>query len=153
MIFKIVLLASCPAFHSKVSLTRLPFLFLFLITSITIDPQFLFMSFTVHEREHRIEVDPEFLPLPAKKLVVTQHIHSVISPPRWAWIVVGAFYDEDDNIIWSTEVFVGHLDVELESDSESESEAGSEEDTTAVQDAEWPSPGKLLTDSCHDAGF
>jgi hypothetical protein len=32
---------------------------------------------------------------------------------------VGAFYDSDNNIVWSTEIFAGHLDVEVDSDEES----------------------------------
>lgn len=84
-----------------------------------------------------IEVDEDSLPYPATKLVITQYLKARSDPPFWAWIIVGAFYDSDDNIIWSTEVFVAHLDIQLESDSEEESEDGGVSD--AEQDDEQSS--------------
>ncbi|PNY25842.1 Uncharacterized protein TCAP_04227 [Tolypocladium capitatum] len=65
-----------------------------------------------------IEVDGDFLPSPATKLVVTQYLEASQEPPFWAWIVVGAFLDRRDQVIWSTEVFAAHLDIQLESDDE-----------------------------------
>lgn len=71
-----------------------------------------------------IEVEPDCLPSPATKLVVTQILQASQDPPFWAWIIVGAFYDCHNRIIWSTEVFAGHLDIQFESDDEgSESES------------------------------
>ncbi|KAF5023396.1 hypothetical protein F66182_4553 [Fusarium sp. NRRL 66182] len=61
------------------------------------------------------------LPAPATKLIITQHLKASRDSPYWAWIIVGAFYDRDNNIIWSTEVFAGHLEVEVDSDDDSES--------------------------------
>ncbi|CAM1508979.1 Fc.00g027180.m01.CDS01 [Cosmosporella sp. VM-42] len=81
-----------------------------------------------------LEVEEGFLPAPATKLVITQHLRAVRDPPFWAWIIVGAFYDGDNNVLWSTEVFAGHLNIELESDDEStsteESQAETEESDT-----------------------
>ncbi|KND86784.1 hypothetical protein TOPH_08550 [Tolypocladium ophioglossoides CBS 100239] len=65
-----------------------------------------------------IEVDGDFLPPPATKLVVTQYLEASQEPPFWAWIVVGAFLDRHDQVIWSTEVFAAHLDIQFESDDE-----------------------------------
>lgn len=65
-----------------------------------------------------IEVDGDFLPSPATKLVVTQYLEASQEPPFWAWIVVGAFLDCHDQVIWSTELFAAHLDIQFESDDE-----------------------------------
>lgn len=58
------------------------------------------------------------LPAPATKLIITQHLEASRDSPYWAWIIVGAFYDSDNNVVWSTEIFAGHLDVEIDSDEE-----------------------------------
>lgn len=59
------------------------------------------------------DVDESFLPYPATKLIVTQYIKGYEGrPPHWAWIIVGAFYDEDNVCLWSTEVFAAHLDID-----------------------------------------
>ncbi|VUC24442.1 unnamed protein product [Clonostachys rosea] len=74
--------------------------------------------------DHRIvEVDGDFLPYPATKLVVTQYLEASSDPPFWALIVVGAFFDQHGNTLWSTELFVAHLDIQLESDDSSEGES------------------------------
>ncbi|KAM0210658.1 hypothetical protein ACHAPA_005141 [Fusarium lateritium] len=68
------------------------------------------------------------LPAPATKLIITQHLKASRDSPYWAWIIVGAFYDCDNNVLWSTEVFAGRLEVDSDSDDESvdsESESGS----------------------------
>ncbi|KAM0194179.1 hypothetical protein ACHAPQ_005863 [Fusarium lateritium] len=68
------------------------------------------------------------LPAPATKLIITQHLKASRDSPYWAWIIVAAFYDCDNNVLWSTEVFAGRLEVDSDSDSEavdSESESGS----------------------------
>lgn len=64
-------------------------------------------------------IDNVNLPAPATKLIITQHLQASRDSPYWAWIIVGAFYDSDNNIVWSTEIFAGHLDVEVDSDEES----------------------------------
>ncbi|KAL2687808.1 hypothetical protein Neosp_005377 [[Neocosmospora] mangrovei] len=64
-------------------------------------------------------IDDVNLPAPATKLIITQHLEASRDSPYWAWIIVGAFYDSDNNIVWSTEIFAGHLDVEIDSDEES----------------------------------
>lgn len=81
-----------------------------------------------------IEVEAGVLPPPATRLVVTQHLRASQDPPFWAWIIVGAFFDEEDNIIWSTEVFAGHLDIQVESDDESDSGESSASETQVGQD-------------------
>ncbi|RMJ18889.1 hypothetical protein CDV36_001499 [Fusarium kuroshium] len=64
-------------------------------------------------------IDNINLPAPATKLIITQHLQASRDSPYWAWIIVGAFYDCDNNVVWSTEIFAGHLDVEVDSDEES----------------------------------
>lgn len=59
---------------------------------------------------------------------------------------MGAFYDEHDNCLWSTEVFAAHLDIDpdyepfqwssQESDSESEVESETASDSEEQFDAE-----------------
>ncbi|UNI17579.1 hypothetical protein JDV02_003911 [Purpureocillium takamizusanense] len=94
----------------------------------------------VHTRT--IEVGQDFLPAPATRLVVTQYLETSQDPLYWALIVVGAFFDDEDRIVWSSEVFVGHLDVQLESDDSSE---GSEEASwTTEQFVRTPSPAPSL---------
>ncbi|KAM0228099.1 hypothetical protein ACHAP5_012034 [Fusarium lateritium] len=76
------------------------------------------------------------LPAPATKLIITQHLKASRDSPYWAWIIVGAFYDCDNIVLWSTEVFAGRLEVDSDSDDESvdsESESGS---SLAASDAE-----------------
>ncbi|PHH87700.1 hypothetical protein CDD83_8516 [Cordyceps sp. RAO-2017] len=80
-----------------------------------------------------IEVDADFLPSPATKLVVTQYLEVNQDPPLWAWIVVGAFLDQADRVLWSSELFVALLDVEFESDDDedqSQSQPGDEQDVS-----------------------
>lgn len=72
-----------------------------------------------------ITVEEGYLPAPATKLIITQHLKFSQDPPFWAWIIVGAFYDHEDTVLWSTQVFAGHLDIEVESDEE-ESDVESE---------------------------
>jgi hypothetical protein len=59
-------------------------------------------------RYHSNTYHADNLPPPAVKLVVTQYCRSVrdCDIPFWAWIVVGVFYDAQDNALWSTELFV-----------------------------------------------
>ncbi|KAM5364293.1 hypothetical protein ACJZ2D_011602 [Fusarium nematophilum] len=79
------------------------------------------------------------LPAPATKLIITQHLKASQDSPYWAWIIVGAFYDRDNNIVWSTEIFAGHLDVEEDSDdgtSDGESVASSSEAEGGQSDTE-----------------
>lgn len=82
-----------------------------------------------------IEVSPTYLPFPATRLVLTQYLSAHRDPPFWAWLIVGAFYDSEENIIWSTEIFAGHLDIQLDTDdeeSESEQSLLSEEESVAA---------------------
>ncbi|KAF7552551.1 hypothetical protein G7Z17_g4246 [Cylindrodendrum hubeiense] len=82
------------------------------------------MSSTATPRCRTIEVAAGVLPPPATRLVITQHLRSSQDPPFWALIIVGAFFDEENKIVWSTEVFAGHLDIQVESDDESVSSEG-----------------------------
>ncbi|KAJ4269502.1 hypothetical protein NW762_001162 [Fusarium torreyae] len=82
------------------------------------------------------------LPAPATKLIISQHLEASRDSPYWAWIIIGAFYDRDNNIIWSTEIFAGHLDVDLDSDDESsDSENNSSEVESGRSDTEETDSG------------
>ncbi|KAF5249617.1 hypothetical protein FANTH_5124 [Fusarium anthophilum] len=59
------------------------------------------------------------LPYPASKLIITQRLEASRESPFWAWIIVGAFYDRQDNVLWSTEIFAGRLDIDSDSEDES----------------------------------
>ncbi|KAH7159637.1 hypothetical protein B0J13DRAFT_519093 [Dactylonectria estremocensis] len=68
-----------------------------------------------------IELEPGAFPEPATRLVVTQHLRVYRDPFFWAYIIVAAFFDEEDNVLWSTEIFLVQLDHEVELDSDDES--------------------------------
>ncbi|KAL7910654.1 hypothetical protein GGI35DRAFT_317172 [Trichoderma velutinum] len=73
-----------------------------------------------------IPVEPGQLPAPATKLVITQVLQASQDSTFWALITVGAFYDSEDRIIWSTEQFAAHVGAEPETDEEQASEAEAE---------------------------
>ncbi|KAL6818004.1 hypothetical protein J3E69DRAFT_85347 [Trichoderma sp. SZMC 28015] len=73
-----------------------------------------------------IPVEPGQLPAPATKLVITQVVQTSEDSQFWALITVGAFYDSEDRIIWSTEQFAAHVGTDSESDEEEASEAEAE---------------------------
>ncbi|PNP60248.1 hypothetical protein THARTR1_00272 [Trichoderma harzianum] len=73
-----------------------------------------------------IPVEPGQLPAPATKLVITQVLQAGQDSQFWALITVGAFYDSQDRIIWSTEQFAARAGTESESDDEEASEAEAE---------------------------
>ncbi|UKZ76561.1 hypothetical protein TrVFT333_004268 [Trichoderma virens FT-333] len=79
-----------------------------------------------------IPVAPGQLPAPATKLVITQVVQASQDSPFRALITVGAFYNSDDQIIWSTEQFVGYLGVQSELNEEQASEAEEEEEDTGL---------------------
>jgi hypothetical protein len=80
------------------------------------------------ENRRTINVEAGQLPPPATKLIITQVLKASQDPPFWAWIIVGAFYDSENRILWSTELFAAHLDIQFESDEEQLSEAEAEEE-------------------------
>lgn len=83
-----------------------------------------------------INVEPGQLPSPATKLIITQILQASQDPPSWAWIIVGAFYDSNDRILWSTELFAAHLDIQLQSAEEQASEAVAETGLESEAEAE-----------------
>lgn len=85
-----------------------------------------------------IPVEPGQLPAPATKLVITQVLQASEDSQFWALITVGAFYDSEDRIIWSTEQFAAHVGTDSESDEEEASEAEAEtgRETEAEPEAE-----------------
>jgi hypothetical protein len=88
-----------------------------------------------------VPVTPNFFPAPAVKLVITQYLKTSSEPPFWAWIIVGAFYDADDHIVWSAKLFAGQLDIASEATSsdgdsdtsESSSSLGSESEGSSIR--------------------
>jgi hypothetical protein len=91
------------------------------------------MSSTPHIQHTEIEVDNDVLPYPATKLVITQYLEATDDAEVWAWLIVGAFFDRDDNIIWSTEVFAAHPDHDSELD---DSDGDDDQDDVESLDAE-----------------
>ncbi|KKP06959.1 hypothetical protein THAR02_00939 [Trichoderma harzianum] len=87
-----------------------------------------------------IPVEPGQLPAPATKLVITQVLQASEDSQFWALITVGAFYDSEDRIIWSTEQFAAQVGTDSESDEEegeaSEAEAETGRETEAELEAE-----------------
>ncbi|KAL6897122.1 hypothetical protein GGI43DRAFT_108431, partial [Trichoderma evansii] len=80
-----------------------------------------------------INVEAGRLPPPATKLIITQILKTSQDPPFWAWIIVGAFYDNQDRIIWSTELFAAHLNIQFEEDEEEDSSEQGEQGETDVE--------------------
>ncbi|KAG6001068.1 hypothetical protein E4U21_004711 [Claviceps maximensis] len=66
--------------------------------------------------QRRVDVDSTFFPRPATKLVVTQYLECE-DISRWAWIIVGTFFDSRDRPVWSTEIFIARLDLDSGSES------------------------------------
>ncbi|PHH62788.1 hypothetical protein CDD81_6680 [Ophiocordyceps australis] len=64
----------------------------------------------------------------------TQDNSTSQDPPYWAWIAVGVFLDQDDQVLWSTEVFAAHLDIQFESEGET-SEEGASDSSSGI---DWP---------------
>lgn len=75
-----------------------------------------FMPQNPHVRRRHIQVDANFLPNPATKLVITECFESFPEANCWAWLIVGVFYNHRGHPIWSTEVFYAQLDVEFDTD-------------------------------------
>lgn len=67
------------------------------------------------------------LPYPAVKCVITQVTHASPDLGCWAVLLLGAFYDVNDRIIWQTEVFLG---------DKAEDSEETYEDSYSVSDAE-----------------
>ena len=66
------------------------------------------------------EAPDGYLPYPATKLVVSQYLERNGETGLWAWIAVGAFYDADENCVWSSEWCAGQLGHPDNSDGDSE---------------------------------
>ncbi|KAL3295098.1 NADH:flavin oxidoreductase/NADH oxidase [Colletotrichum asianum] len=82
------------------------------------------------------EEEPEYLPYPATKLIIGQYYVCSRDPPHWGWLIVGTFYDPDNNPVWSTEIFAFQRDTrgdQTHSQSVSSSDSGSsaEQELTA----------------------
>ncbi|KAF5495024.1 hypothetical protein CGCS363_v009247 [Colletotrichum siamense] len=60
--------------------------------------------------QHSSEEEPEYLPYPATKLIIGQYYICSRNPPHWGWLIVGTFYDPDNNPVWSTEIFAFQRD-------------------------------------------
>lgn len=69
-------------------------------------------------RHRDFQVDADFLPSPATKLVITECFEEFPGTSCWAWLIVAAFYDCHGRPIWSTEVFYAQLNTDTESESD-----------------------------------
>ncbi|KAL2873037.1 hypothetical protein SGCOL_011836 [Colletotrichum sp. CLE4] len=63
-----------------------------------------------HQSRDVEEEEPEYLPYPATKLIIAQYWHCSRDPPFWGYLIVGTFYDQHNNIVWSTEIFAFQRD-------------------------------------------
>ncbi|KAF6824490.1 hypothetical protein CPLU01_10847 [Colletotrichum plurivorum] len=71
--------------------------------------------------------ESDYLPYPANKLIIGQYYYcSRESPCWWGWLIVGTFYDQDNNPVWSTQIFALQRDTRDDSDSEADSEESGE---------------------------
>ncbi|KAF9871334.1 hypothetical protein CkaCkLH20_11255 [Colletotrichum karsti] len=79
------------------------------------------------------EAETEYLPYPATKLIIGQYWHCSRDPPFWGWLIVGTFYDQHNNPVWSTEIFAFQRDTRGD-DTESSSVVSSDSDSSSEQD-------------------
>ncbi|TDZ16849.1 NADH-dependent flavin oxidoreductase nadA [Colletotrichum orbiculare MAFF 240422] len=49
--------------------------------------------------------EADYLPYPATKLIIGQYWYLSRENPFWGCLIVGTFYDQHNNIVWSTEIF------------------------------------------------
>ena len=80
-----------------------------------------------------VEGRQDFFPPGSTKLIITTCFAYGTNPPYWALLIVGAFYDSKDNPIWSTEIFVAHLNIQVESESESEAESETDSEAASLE--------------------
>ncbi|EXF73974.1 hypothetical protein CFIO01_05800 [Colletotrichum fioriniae PJ7] len=72
---------------------------------------FTVLAVTVASHQSPVEEEePEYLPYPATKLIIAQYWHCSRDPPFWGYLIVGTFYDQHNNIVWSTEIFAFQRD-------------------------------------------
>ncbi|KAJ0296224.1 hypothetical protein COL516b_011877 [Colletotrichum fioriniae] len=72
---------------------------------------FHILAVTVASHQSPVEEEePEYLPYPVIKLIVAQYWHCSRDPPFWGYLIVGTFYDQHNNIVWSTEIFAFQRD-------------------------------------------
>lgn len=84
--------------------------------------------------QHSPEEEPEYLPYPATKLIIGQYYVCSRDPPHWGWLIVGTFYDPDNNPVWSTEIFAFQRDTRGDqTDSQSVSSSDSGESLPSTQ--------------------
>lgn len=84
-----------------------------------------------HIEEWEATVD---LPYPAVKCVITTVTHVSREQRCWAVLLLGAFYDANDRILWHTEIFVGD-------------KAEESEETYSISDTEEGKSSEFLTTS------
>ncbi|GKT63881.1 hypothetical protein ColTof4_04544 [Colletotrichum tofieldiae] len=96
--------------------------------------------FSLHPLSHKVTVashhssdeeEPEYLPYPATKLIVAQYWHCSRDPPFWGYLIVGTFYDQHNNIVWSTEIFAFQPDTRRDRDTQSDASSGSDVESTS----------------------
>ncbi|TQN67693.1 hypothetical protein CSHISOI_07752, partial [Colletotrichum shisoi] len=78
--------------------------------------------------------EPEHLPYPATKLIVAQYWHCSRDPPYWGYLIVGTFYDQHNNIVWSTEIFAFQPDPRRRQDTQSVASSEPDVDSASNDD-------------------
>lgn len=103
--------------------------------------------------QDRVDVGRGFFPPRVSCLVITQYLEYFDEPPYWAYIVVGTFFDDEETIVWSTEIFILDGEVYTERDyhfsasetdsdlvqgsDETSGESGSDEEPAYVTSQGW----------------
>lgn len=91
------------------------------------------MSASPRVQYSTVDVEEDFLPPPAVKLIVTQYLATCDDTSTCALIIVGAFYDRQDRPLWSTEILISHIEDDSGSDS---GDSTSDSDTNSCHETE-----------------
>ncbi|OHW89904.1 hypothetical protein CSPAE12_11495 [Colletotrichum incanum] len=89
---------------------------------------------TVASHNSSAEEEPEYLPYPATKLIIAQYWHCSRDPPFWGYLIVGTFYDQHNNTVWSTELFASQPDTRRDRDTQSDASSESDVESTSGRD-------------------
>jgi hypothetical protein len=97
------------------------------------------------------------LPYPATKLVIFQCLYATYAPRFWACLIVGTFYDAEDNALWSIQIFSGRPcrgrdrsgnSPEEEEEVEEEADDIEREDFSDIEELTSRVPERAYSDNC-----
>jgi hypothetical protein len=82
------------------------------------------------------DIDGPF-PLGAACLKIVHHTYVSRERPRlWVWYIVGTFYDDENNALWTTEIVLGHK-ISTDYLSDTENLDGGLSSTLDLLSGEW----------------